>query len=245
MKKSDSIHVTDLKIKKCNLFFVSIFWILTITVLGIFGLEFFYIQKPKSERCILPHHDLQENPPKENECKIYTSCDFRQNGTDIDGDPKYYLHSDQVLFLPKDYRVQDQIGKCPIQWELPGYKIRLDGGCDDEGFGCCEAPLDVKCNQILHYHGHDISYSGFLYNQVRDPNTHLLNIPKNDPHGSNCPTIQEIICESFHSTLFLSLVYILPPYFFICIICLILSFQSDTLNCIYQKPMYLHLQGSV
>ena len=189
MDKSDSIHITDLKIKKWNIFFFSIFWILTFTVLSIFCLEFFYTQQPKSERCILPHHDLEENPPEENECVIYTRCEFRQNGTEIDGDPKYYLHSDTVLSLPKDYRVQDQLGKCPIQWELPGYKIRLDNLCDDKGFGCCETPLDVKCNQILHYHQNDISYSGFLYNKIKDPVTHLLDIPKNDPQGSNCPTI--------------------------------------------------------
>lgn len=245
MQSHSENTVKDLKVKKCNLIFVVIFWLLTLTISSIFAFEFFYIQKPKSERCVIPYHDLKDNSPEDERCVIYTHCEFKQNGTEIDGDPKYYLHSDQVLLLPDDYQVKDQLGYCPNYWELPGYKNRLDGLCDDEGFGCCVPPFDVKCNQIIHYHKNDMSYSGFLYDKIKDPKPHFLDIPKSDAQGSNCPTIEEIICESFHSTQFLCLPYIIPPWFVSIIIIIFLSCKSDTVKCIYEKQAYIHVQGSV
>ena len=227
--------VVQKKLRKGQVCLCSIFLICNLLMAGTGIYEFHCDTLPKEETCVYPHYDLDHDPPEENECAIYTQCVFEKNETN------YNLVEDTVMFLPQDYRVKDQMGKCPFHWELPGYKTRYYGqrmGCDDEDFGCCEVPLDIACAGIIHTHEDDLSYAGYLYDRMDHNEKHYMDIPKEDIEGSNCPTAPELLCETYHSDMY----YALPHIFLICLISLIaltLTNVSSKKPCdIYEEQSY-------
>ena len=230
------------KLRKGQVCLCSSFFACLLPMLGISIYEVSHTPIPKEETCVYPHYDLDHNPPEENECIIYTRCEFEKNETNLDRDSAghYELVSDSIMILSPDYRVKGQTGKCPLHWELPGYHVRPDGSCVNEGFGCCEIPLDILCDQIMHFNEDNINYAGWLYDQMnRDDNHHIyMNIPKKDIEGSNCPTPTELLCETYHSDIYYSLPH-LSLALVMCGLFLCLTNIRSNRSCdIYEEPSY-------
>ena len=41
--------------------------------------------------------------------------------------------------------------------------------CNDKGYGCCEVPLNIHCDKIMHFnlvYNYTINHSGFLYSKI-------------------------------------------------------------------------------
>ena len=229
------------KIRKGQACLCSIFFIFSLLMLGVSSYEMYYKTIPKEGRCVHPHHNLEHNPPEENECVIYTRCVFEKNDTE------WELIEDTIIFLPKDYRVKEQYGKCPFYWELPGYHTRLDGWCDDKGYGCCEVPLDTDCATVMHHNNNN--YAGYLYNKINKNteylNTEYLNIPKENKEGSNCPSISELLCETYHSKIYHSLIYIWCIWMLSLIFLCFINIKSRTCCSMYETKSYTGVSESV
>ena len=234
--------VVQKKMRKGQVCLCSSFFTCLLLILGISIYEVSHTPIPKEETCVYPHYDLDHNPPEENECIIYTRCDFEKNETSLDQDSSshYELVSDSIMILSPDYRVKGQTGKCPLHWELPGYHVRPDGSCVNEGFGCCEIPLDTLCDQIMHFNEDNINYAGWLYDQMnRDDNHHIyMNIPKKDTEGSNCPTPTELLCETYHSDIYYSLPHLTFALVMWGLFLCLTNIRSKRSCNIYEEPSY-------
>ena len=158
-----------------------------------------YNLENKDKECILPERNTDNTTL--NNCPIYTACNFQKiNDT-------YELISDTVMLHPTLYDIgysTEFVYSCPLYRELPGYKANLHNNCDNIGYGCCIVPLDTVCSQIMAMHKNNNQYAGFLYDKITEGNykKHYLDIPKIDSIGSNCPKVQDLLCESFHTKLY-------------------------------------------
>lgn len=171
-----------------------------------------YNLENKDKECILPERNTDNTTL--NNCPIYTACNFQKiNDT-------YELISDTVMLHPTLYDTGDN---CPLYGELPGYKSNVHNNCEDIGYGCCIVPLDTVCSQIMATHKNNHQYAGFLYDRITgDNDIHYLDIAKIDSIGSNCPKVQDLLCESFHTKL----------YYIANHLCIILSIMTILICCL-------------
>ena len=192
-------------IYKLNYFFKSLILVSCILLISGIILIVKHLNLPYSEKgCVLSKPNT-DNTTLGN-CIIHSQCDFEKNNN------TYELIKDEIMILPTTFKTDERGSNCPLYRELPGYKSTLYNNCNDKGYGCCEVPLNIHCDKIMHFnlvYNYTINHSGFLYSKInQNKDKHYLNIPKEDLIGSNCPKLQDLACESFTS-IYLTILYIL------------------------------------
>ena len=162
------------QINKTNLCVVIIYIFLTILTIICFIYD--YNIEDIDKNCILPESNLETlkikydvNQTQINNCEIYTNC-YIQKTNDTFVSPYGSIHPKfnltvTTMFLPNTYYVNDYFtNSCPFAMELPYYlnNRNIYNNCDDIGYGCCEVPLDVDCDSILHTQKKDIDFAAFI-----------------------------------------------------------------------------------
>jgi hypothetical protein len=147
------------------------------------------------KQCIYP--EINTNNHSLGKCVTWTQCHFKYvNYT-------YILDSDQIMFHPNTYIIDNEFN-CPKYFDLPGYIYFNHLYEDNLGYGFCEVPFDNFCDSLLHdlfldNYNTNMNHTGHLYNH-NIHNRALLDYPKHDAIGSNCPKIQDMMCETFVGT---------------------------------------------
>lgn len=243
------MNVIQSEINKTNLSIVIIYICLTILTIVCFIYD--YNIEDIDKNCILPQSNLETlktkynvNESQINNCEIYTNCYIKKiNDTFItpygSEKPKYNI-TVTTMFLPNTYYVNDHFtDSCPFAWELPyySYNKNINNNCDNIGYGCCEVPLDIRCDSILHTHRNDIDFASYLYNNINNNQKKYLDIAKNDFSGNNCPTYEDLICEKFQSNYYKIIIYLLLIE--ILLLNIMIYYKCITKkNILYQKVEY-------
>ena len=243
------MKVIKSEINKCNLCILLIYICLTILTIVCFIYD--YNIEDIDKNCILPQSNLESlkikydvNISQVNNCEIYTNCIIEKtNETFVtpygSEKPKYNITL-TTMFLPNTYYVKNHFtDSCPFAWELPYYSDNknMNNNCDDIGYGCCEVPLDIRCDSILHTHRNSIDFASYLYNLHNENYKKYLDIAKNDNNGSNCPTYEDLICEKFQSDCYniIIILFIIEVWIFKIFICYKCCTKK---NILYQKVEY-------
>ena len=205
------MKVIKTEINKCNLCILLMY--VYFTIITIIFYIYDYNIEDIDKNCILPESNLEilktkydVNITQVNNCEIYKNCIIEKtNETFVtpygSEKPKYNITL-TTMFLPNTYYVKNHFtDSCPFAWELPYYSDNknMNNNCDDIGYGCCEVPLNIICDSILHTHRNNIDFASYLYNINNNNQKKYLDIAKNDNNGSNCPTYEDLICEKFQS----------------------------------------------
>lgn len=243
------MKVIKTEINKCNLCILLIY--ICLTILTIIFYIYDYNIEDVDKNCILPQSNMESlkikydvNISQINNCEIYTNCIIEKtNETFVtpygSKKPKYDINF-TTIFLPNTYYVKDHfIDRCPFAWELPYYSDNKNiyNNCDDIGYGCCEVPLDIRCDSILHTHRNNIDFASYLYNNINNNQKKYLDIAKNDNNGSNCPTYEDLICEKFQSNYYNIIIILLVIEVWILNITLFYKCYTKK-NILYQKVEY-------
>tara|TARA_B100000902_G_scaffold298648_1_gene286007 strand:+ start:47 stop:802 length:756 start_codon:yes stop_codon:yes gene_type:complete len=251
------MKVIQSEINKTNLSIIIIY--ICSTTLTIVSFIIDYNIDDIDKNCILPESNLEilktkydVNITQINNCEIYTNCYIEKtNETFItpygSEKPKYNI-TVTTMFLPNTYYVNDHFtDSCPFAWQLPyySYNKNMYNNCDDIGYGCCEVPLNIRCDSILHTHRNNIDFASYLYNNINNNQKKYLDIAKNDNNGSNCPTYEDLICEKFQSDYYNIIIILLTIEIWLLNITICYKCFTKK-NILYQKVEYSEfVNGSV
>lgn len=202
----------------------------------------------KNKKCILPEQTVNNNIAidininKNNDiiqCDLITKCSvIKTNETFLLSNnyntTKYKLINNITIKIPNTYYFIGDSNTCPQYWELPGYKSNYNK-CNDIGYGCCEIPFDINCDYVIN-NNNNIDKSSYLYNKFSKENKDkFLNIAKQDTIGSNCPTIDDLMCLDFKSDIYPCIIYSIISELFIAILITVCNINN---NIFYKKVEY-------